>query len=125
MDGGDLEEAIDSLHNLEGEIEFIQKALSAILKYPLKELSKRLSVVESAKLHVSLAYTLNSLFYMYLKTQGEEIGKDHPVKKELERVQKYSEKIVNAQKRKEEGPKRRVDAGVARRLISAGVKRKF
>eukprot|EP00954_Amorphochlora_amoebiformis_P026010 1376701-Amorphochlora_amoeboformis.AAC.1 len=25
---------------------------------------------------------------LYLKTQGEEIGKDHPVKKELERVQK-------------------------------------
>ena len=50
---------------------------------------------EQAKLNILLAYGLNSLFFMYLRTQGINPS-DHAVKKELLRVQGYMEKLKKA-----------------------------
>ena len=46
-------------------------------------------------MNAALAYTVNSLFFMYLKTRGVET-KDHAIKSEIDRVKKYFGKIKAA-----------------------------
>mmetsp|Transcript_10302 Transcript_10302/g.20758 ORF Transcript_10302/g.20758 Transcript_10302/m.20758 type:complete len:182 (+) Transcript_10302:94-639(+) len=41
--------------------------------------------LREAEVHVALAYTLNSLFYMFLRTQGVDASQ-HPVREEIDRV---------------------------------------
>lgn len=50
---------------------------------------------ERAKLNLVLAYALNSLFYIFLRTQNVNPA-NHPVRKELQRVQAYMEKLKSA-----------------------------
>mmetsp|Transcript_38820 Transcript_38820/g.62201 ORF Transcript_38820/g.62201 Transcript_38820/m.62201 type:complete len:88 (+) Transcript_38820:176-439(+) len=87
--------------------------------------------MESATLHTSLAFTINSLFHMYLKTEGVDT-KNHPIKQELDRVKKYIKRVKNLEKEKNDKhessgavAKRRVDRKAASRMIRAGMKRKF
>ncbi|CAM9462828.1 unnamed protein product [Choristocarpus tenellus] len=52
------------------------------------ETSSCLAQADRAKLSLTLAYGISSLFYMFLKTQGVS-PKDHPVKEELDRIRAY------------------------------------
>ena len=53
---------------------------------------------EIARLNVVLSFTMSSLFYMFLKTQGASTA-SHPVKKELARIQEYIKKLKTASDR--------------------------
>ena len=48
--------------------------------------------LDSARMHLMIAYTVNALFWMYLRTQGVDVH-DHPVRAELERVKKALRKV--------------------------------
>lgn len=50
---------------------------------------------ELARLNVVLSFAMSSLFYMFLKTQGASTA-NHPVKKELTRIQDYIRKLKGA-----------------------------
>ncbi|KAI9318951.1 hypothetical protein BX666DRAFT_1833130, partial [Dichotomocladium elegans] len=63
-------------------IEIVKKHLEPLLAAPLNEVYGKLALNEKAQLQVLLSYAINSLFYMYLKTQGV-IPQDHPVTTEL------------------------------------------
>eukprot|EP00455_Lapot_gusevi_P015167 TRINITY_DN17654_c0_g1_i1.p1 TRINITY_DN17654_c0_g1~~TRINITY_DN17654_c0_g1_i1.p1 ORF type:complete len:205 (+),score=50.49 TRINITY_DN17654_c0_g1_i1:70-684(+) len=99
----------DSITALEEHV----KVLSSLP--PLKEISERAQHVETAKLNATLAYALDSLYFMYLKSVG--IPTDtHPVKKELERVKVYMQKIKAATEEQKE-PRMVVDKGAADRFV--------
>eukprot|EP00761_Pharyngomonas_kirbyi_P012269 gb/GECH01012296.1/.p1 GENE.gb/GECH01012296.1/~~gb/GECH01012296.1/.p1 ORF type:complete len:169 (+),score=33.52 gb/GECH01012296.1/:1-507(+) len=97
VSAGDLPKGVNK------EIETFKRALSDIeehiqpfLKQNLTELSDNLDPLKRAKLHVTMAYTVNTLFFMYLRTQGID-PKDHPVSSEIERVKSYMQKVGKAE----------------------------
>ena len=55
-----------------------------------------LAPLEHAKLCATVAYSISSLFYMFLQTQGVAPA-EHPIAKELARVQAYFAKIQGAE----------------------------
>ncbi|KAH6561304.1 hypothetical protein BASA50_003585 [Batrachochytrium salamandrivorans] len=69
-----------------------QQALSELLETPLEIQLRTLEPIDKARLLVTLSYTINSLAFVFLKLQGIQ-PKTHPVKKELDRIKTYFEKI--------------------------------
>ena len=51
----------------------------------------RLDALGNAKLRIAMAYGISSLYYMLLRTQGEN-PLQHPVKGELDRIKGYVQK---------------------------------
>lgn len=70
---------------------------------------------DSLKLNTALAYTLHSLYYVLLKTQGKDVS-DHPLKQEIERIKEYVQKVQEALTEK---PTVRIDQAAAAKI--AGV----
>ncbi|KAJ3447580.1 sun-cor steroid hormone receptor co-repressor [Anaeramoeba flamelloides] len=85
-------ELLENLNNFDQSLTKCEKTLEQMLTNSLPEITENLEPLEQAKLNMSIAYTINSLYFMYLKTQGID-PKKHPVKKELERVKLYIKKI--------------------------------
>ncbi|KAJ3425919.1 sun-cor steroid hormone receptor co-repressor [Anaeramoeba flamelloides] len=85
-------ELLDNINNFDQSLTKCENTLEQMLKHSLPEITENLEPLEQAKLNMSIAYTINSLYFMYLKTQGID-PKNHPVKKELERVKLYIKKI--------------------------------
>jgi exosome complex protein LRP1 len=52
--------------------------------------------LDSARLHLMIAYAANSLFWIYLRTQGAKV-QNHPVKAELERIKVALRKVKEAE----------------------------
>merc|ERR1712130_50142 len=94
----------------------IEAHLDPLLKHKdIDNVSHEVSDLESAKLSVAIAYALDTLYYIYLRTNGTEI-KSHPVRKELERVKKYIEKIKTVSN-PTEVQKLKLDKNAARRFV--------
>ncbi|KAI8055809.1 hypothetical protein BDF22DRAFT_672318 [Syncephalis plumigaleata] len=83
---------VKTANDLSATVESIQQQLAALLQTPYNEVSGRLQASDRAKFQVMLAYTLNSLFWVYLKMQGDAPEK-HSVKRELDRIRSYIVKI--------------------------------
>ncbi|KAI8916655.1 hypothetical protein DFJ77DRAFT_510088 [Powellomyces hirtus] len=81
--------------NLDRSIARLNGLLQPILERPLDQQLGKLEVFDRAKLDVLLAFALNSLVFVYLKTQGAST-KEHPVKRELDRVKEYFKKLKEA-----------------------------
>lgn len=79
----------------------IEERVRRLQRTPWADLCRGLSPLESARLHLMVAYTINTIFYMYLKTQGIPAN-NHPVMEELERVKAYIRKVRNVSKEAEE-----------------------
>ncbi|ORX89180.1 exosome-associated factor Rrp47/DNA strand repair C1D [Basidiobolus meristosporus CBS 931.73] len=82
----------DAVNQLEASLSKIQAHLDPLLSAPLNETIGKLPVMDRCKLEVMVAYAINTLFWIYLKTQGVPPN-DHPVMKELERIRGYIQKI--------------------------------
>ncbi|KAI8144613.1 hypothetical protein BJV82DRAFT_490569, partial [Fennellomyces sp. T-0311] len=67
---------------LKSRIDLVQKHLDPILAGPLSETYGKLPVNEKAQFEVLLSFTLNTLYYIYLRTQGTN-PLDHEVTNEL------------------------------------------
>mmetsp|Transcript_4299 Transcript_4299/g.6363 ORF Transcript_4299/g.6363 Transcript_4299/m.6363 type:complete len:175 (+) Transcript_4299:154-678(+) len=78
----------------------IEKKLEPFTDTPVKEIEQKLKATEKAKLNLVYSYTLNSLFYMYLKIQGVS-PQNHPVRRELDRVKRQMVKTVKLEKQLE------------------------
>ncbi|KAG7280481.1 hypothetical protein CRUP_033782 [Coryphaenoides rupestris] len=72
-----------------------------------------LDPLEQAKLDLMSAYTLNSLFWMYLVTRGIN-PREHAVKQELERIRTYMMRVKDITDRKKAA---RLDKGAAARFV--------
>uniref|UniRef100_UPI00398EDC3F nuclear nucleic acid-binding protein C1D isoform X2 n=1 Tax=Pristiophorus japonicus TaxID=55135 RepID=UPI00398EDC3F len=72
----------ESLVGFEESVKSADGMLKSLMSVPRSELLQKLDPLEQAKLDLASAYALNSMFWIYLVTQGIN-PKEHPVKQEL------------------------------------------
>ncbi|XP_055724059.1 nuclear nucleic acid-binding protein C1D-like [Salvelinus fontinalis] len=82
----------EQLTGFESSVGGVNNMVQTILSMPRNELVQKLDPLEQAKLDLMSAYSLNSLFWMYLVTQGIN-PKEHAIKQELERIRTYMNRV--------------------------------
>ncbi|OJJ43426.1 hypothetical protein ASPZODRAFT_136285 [Penicilliopsis zonata CBS 506.65] len=115
----DIADLTPLLEQLEDNVEDLEELIQPLFGRVLSETSKKLPVLDKAKLQVLITYTLESLIFSYLRLQGVN-AKEHPVFRELTRVRQYFEKIKNL----ETEPEKRtltLDKQAAGRFIKHGL----
>ena len=80
----------------------VEEKLSPLLSEAPEDVRARLSPLEHAKLELTLAYAMNSLFWMYLATQGKKPS-EHPVRAEMARIKEYMQKIKRLENENDDG----------------------
>ena len=111
------EELSETVKNFHGSLGDLKTKLDLMLSQPRTELYDKLDPMGKAKMDLVSAYAINSLFWMLLKTMGENPGAAD-VKKELDRVKEAMMRCKEIQERAKRG---RVDQGAAKRLVSSGL----
>ncbi|KAJ5288547.1 hypothetical protein N7478_001577 [Penicillium angulare] len=107
------------LEQLDDHVDDLEEALDPCLGQPLSRKSKHLPLMDNAKLHVLITYTLESLIFSYLRLHGVE-AKQHPVFRELTRVKQYFQKIKSLETEPEQRTMT-LDKGAAGRFIKHGL----
>lgn len=107
----------EKLQNLHDSIEKITKLLDTALKADTSQLSKK----EKIDYDLFLTYALNTLYWMYLRTRGEDPVKNE-VKNQLNRIKEYMFKAKQAHERQTVRP--RIDQPAAKRFVKHGIKYK-
>jgi exosome complex protein LRP1 len=114
------EDVKSQLERFEAAVASVETGLAPILALDRRELEAALTPLERAKVHVSMANAVSTLFSMYLKAVGLDPA-DHAVKRELERVALYRTKLdkAAAAERRAAGKTARstVDAAAAGRMV--------
>ena len=114
------EDVKSQLERFEAAMSSVETGLAPILALDRRELEAALTPLERAKVHVSMANAVSTLFSMYLKAVGLDPA-DHAVKRELERVALYRTKLdkATAAERRAAGKAARsaVDAAAAGRMV--------
>ncbi|XP_052769379.1 nuclear nucleic acid-binding protein C1D-like [Mya arenaria] len=120
----DAEKGSDVPKELRGKLSAFDSALSDIenkfeplLKMSKVEINTELSSLDKAKLDLVAAYSINSLFWMYLNVCGVN-PKDHGIKQELDRIRGYMNRVKEVQD-KEKAPKLNVMA--SKRFIKSAL----
>eukprot|EP00128_Syssomonas_multiformis_P013308 Colp12_sorted_trinity150504_noHs@19443 len=85
----DVTAALDKMNQ---SLNAVEKTLKPFFEVPLHESRAKLQPLDQAKLELIIAYALNTLFWLYITTQGTD-AQEHPVKQELERVKLYMNKV--------------------------------
>ncbi|KGO37287.1 Sas10/Utp3/C1D [Penicillium expansum] len=116
MDPTDL---LPLLEQLDDNVDDLEDVLQPLLASTLIKNSNKLPVMDKAKLHVLITYTLESLIFSYLRLHGVD-AKQHPVFRELTRVKQYFEKIKVLETEPEERPMA-LDKAAAGRFIKHGL----
>ncbi|CAM9222630.1 unnamed protein product [Chrysoparadoxa australica] len=117
---GEVEAGMEELLSFENALEHIEESLMPLTRVSHSEIVTLLAKDEAAKLNVALAYAAASLFYMHLRSKGVD-PKNHPVKGELDRIQRYMVKLKSIQglpQSKEDQRKITVDQAAAGRFIA-------
>mmetsp|Transcript_14798 Transcript_14798/g.35755 ORF Transcript_14798/g.35755 Transcript_14798/m.35755 type:complete len:143 (+) Transcript_14798:120-548(+) len=123
MAKAELPEGIqERLDTLEESMTALEAELEPLLSTPWDVLTSKMEPLEKAKLNLMIAYAADSLFFLYLKTQGQS-AEDHPVTEELARVKEYMQKLKAVVGRAEEGVERstKLNKEAAARFIKAGI----
>ncbi|XP_028145976.1 nuclear nucleic acid-binding protein C1D [Diabrotica virgifera virgifera] len=118
MDFGDLKNDViiqEKLTNFHNSIEKIELMLE---KLKSADVYEQLSLSEKVDYDLFLAYTLNTLYWLYLRTQNEDPNKNE-VKSQLNRIKEYMVKAKQARERHTIRPK--VDKAAAERFIKHGI----
>ncbi|XP_031172031.1 nuclear nucleic acid-binding protein C1D isoform X2 [Sander lucioperca] len=103
----------EQLTCFDSSVSSIKTMLEKLMSMPRNDLLQKLDPLDQAKLDLMSAYTLNSLFWMYLVTQGVN-PREHGIKQELERIRTYMNKVKEITDRKKAG---RLDKGAAARFV--------
>ncbi|XP_042788442.1 nuclear nucleic acid-binding protein C1D isoform X1 [Panthera leo] len=116
------------LSTFENSIGAVDEMLKTMMSVSRNELLQKLDPLEQAKVDLVSAYTLNSMFWVYLATQGVN-PKEHPVKqelnpfyggvhsysgRELERIRVYMNRVKEITDKKKAG---KLDRGAASRFV--------
>ncbi|KAJ3151359.1 hypothetical protein HDU89_002198 [Geranomyces variabilis] len=119
MEDADLATTLAAkIKTLEDAVGRVKALLQPVLERPLDEQLAKLDVYDRAKLEVLLAFALNSLLFVYLRTEGANT-KDHPVKQGLERVKQYFAKVQEAGTSHK--PTLRLNQAAAKRFVTHGL----
>ncbi|XP_073248421.1 nuclear nucleic acid-binding protein C1D-like [Porites lutea] len=111
----EVTESLETFHEALGKVEDVFKP---VLETSVDDLKEKMNPLESAKLDLVVAYAINSMFWMYLTTQGVN-PREHPVKSELDRIKKYMGKVKEATEKKEASL--RIDKGAAKRFVKSAL----
>ncbi|XP_066172582.1 nuclear nucleic acid-binding protein C1D [Sylvia atricapilla] len=103
----------DYLAAFEKSLGSVDEMLKTMMSVSRGELLQKLDPLEQAKLDLVSVYTLNSMFWVYLATQGIN-PKEHPVKQELERIRTYMNKVKEITDKKKAA---KLDKGAAARFV--------
>ena len=109
----DINQVMESANRVDEAITAVDKYLEPLLAIPPEELAQKLGHVEHAKLNAGLAYAINTLYFVYLRTVGVDTA-SHGVRKELDRVKSYITKIKKSLA-KQDKRKEAIDKGAASR----------
>ncbi|KAI8616858.1 hypothetical protein BC830DRAFT_1116301 [Chytriomyces sp. MP71] len=78
-----------------GSVQQLEALISPLFSQPIEAvLQQSESLIDKASLCVLVSYAINSLVFLFLRTQGRTKG--HPVRKELQRVKEYMDKVSHA-----------------------------
>ncbi|KAI9004410.1 hypothetical protein DFJ74DRAFT_713148 [Hyaloraphidium curvatum] len=113
------EELVEHLEGLETAVSEIEQHLESLLESDLADHLADLQPLESAKLTSTLAFSIATLFYVYLKTNGLN-PKEHQVKGELDRIKSYFIKVATAEGSHK--PTMKIDKDAAKRFLTAALK---
>ncbi|XP_062851097.1 nuclear nucleic acid-binding protein C1D [Trichomycterus rosablanca] len=105
----EIEESLTGFESSVGSVQNVIQTLMSVSKGD----HLKLEPLEQAKLDLMSAYTLNSLFWMYLVTQGVN-PKEHGIKQELERNRTYMNRIKEITDKKKAA---RLDKDAASRFV--------
>ncbi|KAI1610656.1 Sas10/Utp3/C1D family-domain-containing protein [Exophiala viscosa] len=94
----DTKSLLAVVEQLEENIEDLEENFEPLLEREsdFASITKKLPLLDRAKLNVLVVYAIESLLFSYLKLQGVD-AKEHAVFRELARVRQYFEKIKNAE----------------------------
>ncbi|KAL3672462.1 hypothetical protein V7S43_001761 [Phytophthora oleae] len=112
------DQAVEAFDSVEQTLATVEEHLAVFKQTSMEDFVAPLSPLERAKVQVSLAYTINALLFVFLKTQGvsaKDIRQTH-VKQELERVKAFIKKIKDAEELAK-GPKLVLDKDASKRFI--------
>ena len=107
------DEIASSVEELENQLKKIESVWKKLRGLKLDNANKELDHLETARLSFVLAYSLNTLYRLLLQTEGQYTD-DHPVVKDLERIQKHYQMIdraANPEKYKDSEKKRKLEDG--------------
>eukprot|EP00047_Mylnosiga_fluctuans_P004040 m.232398 g.232398 ORF g.232398 m.232398 type:complete len:147 (+) comp12350_c0_seq1:218-658(+) len=110
-----MEDVSGSVSTFEAALNEVERHLQPLLEKSPSEVNAQLDSFERSKLELTMAYTINSLFWMYLTTQGLS-AKDYAVKDELERIRTYMKKIKDAEENQSD-PNPRLNKEAAARFL--------
>lgn len=103
----------EQLTGFDSSVSSIKTMLDKLMSMHRNDLLQKLNPLDQAKLDLMSAYTLNSLFWMYLVTQGVN-PREHGIKQELERIRTYMNRVKEITDKKKAA---RLDKGAAARFL--------
>eukprot|EP01117_Protostelium_nocturnum_P008030 TRINITY_DN2859_c0_g2_i1.p1 TRINITY_DN2859_c0_g2~~TRINITY_DN2859_c0_g2_i1.p1 ORF type:complete len:174 (+),score=62.37 TRINITY_DN2859_c0_g2_i1:425-946(+) len=113
-------EADALMSNLEDGIGSLEDMLKPFLQRPYDQMIDEMDAVTVAKMNVMFAYALNSLYFAFLRTRGQNPN-EHPVKKELDRIKEYYQKVKDTSE-KNSVPQMKLNVDAANRFINSALK---
>ncbi|CAG00289.1 unnamed protein product, partial [Tetraodon nigroviridis] len=111
------EEIDDQLTNFDSSVSSVKTMLEKLMSIPRNEQPQKLDPLDQAKLDLMSVYTLNSLFWMYLVTQGVN-PREHGIKQELERIRTCMNRVKEITEKKKAA---RLDKGAAARFLRSAL----
>ncbi|RMD44887.1 hypothetical protein DV735_g356, partial [Chaetothyriales sp. CBS 134920] len=115
-------EILPYLDHLEDNLDGLEESLNAFLPgESVAATAKALPLIDRAKLHVTVAYAIESLIFSYLRLHNLS-PHSHPVFKELARVKSYFDKIKEIENARSEaagGGSKKPDAAIALDKLAA------
>lgn len=103
----------EQLTGFDSSVSTVKSMLETLISMPRNDLLQKLDPLDQAKLDLMSVYTLNSLFWMYLLTQGIN-PREHGIKQELERIRTYMNKVKEITDKKKAA---RLDKSAASRFV--------
>ena len=118
MEGPDFpEELTEVVKSFHDSLTQVKTQLDLLQTVPRTELYEKLDPMGRASMDLMSAYTVNSLFWMLLKTMGVNPSETN-VKQELDRVKEAMKRCKEIKDKEKRG---KVDQGAARRLVTSGL----
>ncbi|KAF6716562.1 Nuclear nucleic acid-binding protein C1D [Oryzias melastigma] len=107
----------EQLRSFDSSVTAVKSMLDRLMSMSRNELLQKLDPLDQAKLDLMSAYTLNSLFWVYLVTRGVN-PREHGIKQELERIRTYMNRVKEITDKKKAA---RLDKGATSRFIRSAL----
>ncbi|XP_067277207.1 nuclear nucleic acid-binding protein C1D [Pseudorasbora parva] len=103
----------ENLNDFDSSVSSVQNMVQTLVSVSRSDHLLKLDPLDQAKLDLMSAYALNSMFWMYLVTQGVN-PKDHAIKQELERIRTHMNKVKEITDKRKAA---RLDKNAASRFV--------